>query len=347
MVRVRDPYSREDGTLWNYIHGTQFGWMRFCIEVFERLVESGHCRLVNQAATTQLPSTPTGSYYLIECFPTKTWRSSNLKPLPGKSSTRSGDVESWAGSLWRRYGFPVKDRWVGSHDDLQAVVAALPAVALCGGPCAPISHGEPGHWVDAVPKGNPRHWVEGLIWDATPSPDRISVAVDMPRKAVDNLAIATNSDTDNPILIDDRVDSYQEIDRGIRLFQYLVNQANAGNSLGIGYSQFACFVHGARRFQELANRQYLPSDSAHVISLAHQVTAAAGRRDVQRGTTVIRAGMDTFIWRARAPLLRPQPAFRQTPYTEQGWRTIFPDGSRQLISLHELAGLNRSGRGNT
>ena len=323
--------------------GTQFGWIQFCIEVFERLVEAGHCRLVNQTVPIRLSTTAAEYYYLTECFPTKTWRSSHLTPLPGKSSTRPGDVAAWAKSLWQRYGFPGDDRWVGSHDDLQAVVAALPAAALLGGPCVPAAHGNSGHWVDAVQKGTPRHWVEGLIWDATPPIDRINIPVEKPRKVLEKLTIDTKSDTENPILIDDRVDSSHGIDRGIRLFEYLVDQANNGSSVGIGYAQFACFIHRALRFQELANRQYLPSDSAHVISLAHQVTAAAGRKDVQRGTTVIRAGMDTFIWRGRPPHLRPQPAFRETPYTERDWRTVFPDGSRRLISQHQLSALIRGG----
>jgi hypothetical protein len=147
-------------------------------------------------------------------------------------------------------------------------------------------------------------------------------------------------DADNPILVEEREDSSESITRGVRLFEYLVGRASGGDCVGIGYAQFVCFIHGVPRFQDVANRQYLPSDTPHVVSLAHQVTAAAGGRlPVSRGSVRVQAGMDTFIWQVQRPHLRPQPAFQATPYTEQNWRAIFPDGARRLITPGELAAL--------
>jgi hypothetical protein len=319
--------------------GTQAGWIRFCIEVFERLVAAGHARLVNEAAPLRLRRPEPGTYWLIECFPTQTWRSSNLAPLPGKSSRPPADVPGWAASLWQRYGLPQAGSWSGSHDDLQAVVACLPAAGLLGAPCVPIALGNPGRWIDAA-DARPRHWVEGLIWDAAPPAERLGLPLETPRRERVEPAVPVEPDADNPVLVDDREDGSEAITRGVRLFEYLAGRANGGDCVGIGYAQFVCFIHGVARFQDVANRQYLPSDTPHVVSLAHQVTAAAaGRRPVSRGSVLIQAGMDAFIWLAKRPYDRPQPAFQATPYTEQDWRTIFPDGARRLITLGELAAL--------
>ena len=34
------------------------------------------------------------------------------------------------------------------------------------------------------------------------------------------------------------------IERGIKLLNHLVERANQGESVGVGYAQFACCVHG-------------------------------------------------------------------------------------------------------
>jgi hypothetical protein len=160
--------------------GTQVGWIRFSIEVFERLVAMGHALLVNEPAPLLLPQSTPGTYWLIECFPTQTWRSSKLAPLPGKSSRPPADVPGWAASLWQRYSLPETGPWSGSHDDLQAIVACLPAAGLLGAPCVSIPLGNSGRWIDAA-DARPRHWVEGLIWDAGPPPERFGIPIETPR----------------------------------------------------------------------------------------------------------------------------------------------------------------------
>jgi hypothetical protein len=325
---------------------TQVGWICFCIEVFEHLTRSGRAGLVNVLDPEGIRD-PSRRYYLVECFPTQTWRSSQLVPLPGKNSATPLDVEAWAATLWQRYGFPEGRPWDGSHDDLQAVVAALPAAALLGGPCIPAPLGKPGHQLSAN-GALPPHWVEGLIWDACPLEDRLTIPVERPRRrgvSVDapHTFPSGKPDPTNPILIDDRADDSGPVERGVRLFEYLAACANREDPTGIGYAQFACFIHQAESFQKLAGRSYLPSDSGHVVSLAHQVTdAACGRMDLSRGLRTIAVGMDTFIWSNRPPYDRPQPAFRATPYSQEEWRCIFPDGERRLIGVRELASLREA-----
>lgn len=169
------------GTFWVTYPGTQVGWIRFCIEVIQRLVATKRGHLVNAPAPLWLPRPVPGTYWLIECFPTQTWRSSNLVPLPGKSSRPPVDVGKWAASLWQRYGLPSTGAWCGSHDDLQAVVACLPAAGLLGAPCIPIPLGNSGRLIDAT-TAHPRHWVEGLIWDAAPPCERLDSPVELPRR---------------------------------------------------------------------------------------------------------------------------------------------------------------------
>ena len=79
----------------------------------------------------------------------------------------------------------------------------------------------------------------------------------------------TEADTQNPLLIE----------RGIKLLKHLVERANQEESVGVGYAQFVCCVHGVKSFQEVFNRPYLPSDTKYVLRLAHRITAATGRKE--------------------------------------------------------------------
>jgi len=132
----------------------------------------------------------------------------------------------------------------------------------------------------------------------------------------------TEADTQNPLLIE----------RGIRLLNHLVERANQGESVGVGYAQFVCCVHGVESFQKVFNRPYVPSDTAYVLRLAHRITAATGRKLVAKNGVILKAGMDTFIWQSKPPHQRPSKAFESTPYTEEDWKTAFPDGTRRLLN---------------
>lgn len=140
--------------------GTQRKWIEFSIEVFARLLARPGVAL---ADPTVAPETP-NRYVVLECFPTSAWRSSGLAALPGKG--RRPDLTPYWRSLAAAYGLP--DAHVSTHDDLQAVVAALTAAAAAGGPAIVDRKGVRGT-VLAGADGSQRR-IEGFIWDVKPPP---------------------------------------------------------------------------------------------------------------------------------------------------------------------------------
>jgi predicted kinase len=158
--RTADREARTPGRLGpprTCVPGTYIGWVTTSVEVFAALAALPHVRLVN-APVERIDAPPPGSYHLLESFPTSTWRTARLRPLPAKSKT--ADTAPYAEELARTFGLPALAPL--SHDDLQAVVAALPAAALLGGPVAAVPRGEPGRRAGD-------EFVEGLIWDAVPA----------------------------------------------------------------------------------------------------------------------------------------------------------------------------------
>lgn len=334
------------GEYGNTYPGNYAGWVRFSIEVFDQLVTLGRAVLVNEteAGAAPLPALEPGRYYLLECFPTSTWRSSGLGPLPGHRKAPPDVVERYAATLVDRFGLPAGTS-TRHHDDLQAVVAALPAAALLGGPCGAVPRGQLG--VRQLAFGDaPDHWVEGLIWDACPR----GVAATAPRLAARADAIQEDpagettgpeeeaGDAANPILPDERDPAGEEvIERGVLLFRELVRCANAGHSLGIGYADFVRWVHGSRSYVDVAGRTYVASHSGFVIRLAQQVTeSAGGRMEVSRDGVRIACGMDTFIWPLARGHDRSTKAWEsrwvRPPYTREDWQKVFPDGTRRLVN---------------
>ena len=102
-----------------------------------------------------------GTCGVLECFPTSAWRSSGLTPLPGKGSKPL--LSPYVEALRAAYQLPPFA--VQSHDDLQAVVAALTAVGAVRGPAVPRPEGTSSSIV-VDPSGSRR--VEGLIWNVAP-----------------------------------------------------------------------------------------------------------------------------------------------------------------------------------
>ena len=283
-------------------------WIQFSIEVFADLLDRPNVALRNEPSG-DLPVHQAG-YLLLECFPTSTWRTSGLTALPGHRRAPADVVEEFARRLVEVYSLP-SSAITRNHDDLQAVVAALPAVGLFGGPARAQARGEPARSVDGV-------LVEGFIWDAAPA-DGVLPAIDPPpvRSAV---------------LVDERDVGLEAcIDRGIHLFRELVRRANAGEAVGISYKGFVEHVHDAP-FDEHRQRKWSQSDVSDALQLAHQVTEAIGRQEVRRGTVAIQAGMDTFIWPKRPPHTRSPSAWKYSlPYSRSEWLRVFPDGRRRIL----------------
>lgn len=143
--------------------GTWLRWINFSIAVFDHLLSKGHCLLANDSSLKNGKSGE-GGYLLLECFPTSTWRSSGLAPLKGHGIA-SEEIIACADQIRRAYDLP-KSSVTDHHDNLQAIVCALPAAGLVGGPCGAIARGEPARM--CLAQGFPTHRIEGLIWDAVP-----------------------------------------------------------------------------------------------------------------------------------------------------------------------------------
>jgi hypothetical protein len=284
-------------------------WIQFSIDVFAELLRRPDVALVNGHAADIEPR-PAG-YWLIECFPTSTWRTSGLEALPGHRRAPPEVVETFARRLVAAYGLPSSAE-TRDHDDLQAMVATLPAVGLLGGPARAYPRGEPARSVGGV-------LVEGMIWDAAPAG---GTKVPVPTRPA-----ATT------LLVDERDAGLEPcVDRGVSLFRELVRRANAGEATGVSYKGFVEHVHGTS-FAELRGRRWSRSDVSDVLHLAEQITGVAGRQAVRRGDVVIQAGMDTFIWPKTAPHTRSARAWKGgLPYSRDEWLSVFPDGMRRLIA---------------
>lgn len=284
-------------------------WIRFSIGVFAELLKYPDVALVNDAGGT-VPLRQRG-YWLLECFPTSTWRTSGLEALPGHRKAPPKTVAEFAMRLVDAYSLP-SGAITRNHDHLQAVVAALPAAGLLGGPAGAVARGEPAHPEDGA-------LVEGLIWDAMPISGALSAVEPAPAKSA--------------VLVDERdIELESAIDRGIQLLLELVRRTNDGEAIGISYIGFVEHVHGVR-FHELRGRKWSQSDVSDALQLAHQITEAAGRQEVRRGAIAIHAGMDTFIWQKKRPHERSPDAWKsgRLPYSPEDWLAVFPKGQRNVI----------------
>ena len=157
-VRVCDPDTGQDRDARIAYPSTFLRWIRFSIDVFAELLDRPGVALLNEPSG-DVPVHQTG-YWLLECFPTSTWRTSGLNALPGHRRAPADVVEEFARRLVEVYSLPA-GAITRNHDHLQAVVAALPAVGLLGGPAHAHARGEPARSMDGI-------LVEGLIWDAAP-----------------------------------------------------------------------------------------------------------------------------------------------------------------------------------
>ena len=319
----------------------QHGWIAFCIQVFARLIDGKQAVLANSTGPFDVTSLGPGQYFLLECFPTNSWRASKLLPLPGKSriGRKSDIIAAYARSLQQRYELPGYEGWKGSHDDLQAIVAALPAVGLLGGPCGASAVGSPARQVPAT-EDRPSHWVEGLIWDALPTDEQLTRPVELPK-----ITAATKSSPEavsaSPFLVEERDDEVAErlVERGLNLYRGLTKLANSGHPVGVSYKQLVPYVHGFKSHEDFMGRPFAPPDIQGVIQLAHQITDAnGGPIAVLRDGVKIEAGMDAFVWKSKRPHDRHRRAFERQSYTKDQWRTVFPDGHRRLLRDDDCVG---------
>jgi hypothetical protein len=139
----------------NTFPANQRGWIQFSIELFDALLSKPGVVLANDRRGCE----PAG-YAVLECYPTSAWRASGLVPLPGKNARPA--LQPYVAALLDAYRLPAPRTPIAQHDDVQAVVAALCAAALCGGPVIAEPEGVP-----ATVELSGRR-LEGLIWNVRP-----------------------------------------------------------------------------------------------------------------------------------------------------------------------------------
>jgi len=267
--------------------------------VFEDLLQRPGVQLVNSVTSITLPPL-SGGYWLIESYPTSVWRTSGLAPLPGKSRATVPETQAALRAIASTYGFVVETATSPpSHDDVQALVAALPAAALLGGPAVAIPRGVPA----VVELDGSRS--EGIIWDARPhvtsAPAAALTTAAPPDDRREQEDAAAARDDENRFLPDERDDTgfAAIVERGRRLLHGLAMRANRGEVVGLGYQQLLLALHDASTLGELLGRpdaRWSQAYGMRVIRLAVQITREVGRVRVKRGAQEIDAGLDTFVW---------------------------------------------------
>jgi hypothetical protein len=135
--------------------GNQRPWIEHCIDVFTALLAKPGVGLQER------PGAQAGGYAVLEAYPTAVWRESGLAPLPAKQ--KKPQLTGFTRAL--REAFALPPFRTDSHDDLQAVAAALCAVGAAGGPVRATALGAP---CRSIAHGAGTLRVEGCIWTARP-----------------------------------------------------------------------------------------------------------------------------------------------------------------------------------
>ena len=122
----------------------------FCLDVYDGLCRRGWQRL----ETLPQPGAPPARV-LVESYPHAAWKSLGLKPLPSKRRSKVSDLAEAYGAL--RKVIPFTTNRPPNHDQLQAIVAGLPGLAVeeCNTGGARI--------VGQPPRREDGHWREGFI----------------------------------------------------------------------------------------------------------------------------------------------------------------------------------------
>ncbi len=129
--------------------GSYLPFIAFSIAVFQELVAHGF----------ELWSGRAAPLVAVESFPSSAWRQLGLRPLPAKSKTGFEHLQRAAGDLRKMFILELPEGL--SHDQLQALVAALAGVALLRGcPSGYVASG-------IMPSLMEGTWREGFIVNPT------------------------------------------------------------------------------------------------------------------------------------------------------------------------------------
>jgi hypothetical protein len=102
-------------------------FVRFSIELFDSLTKECGAQL----AEGQRLEAPQSGLLALESFPTSAWRALRLRPLPAKRKCTRNDLTNGAVNLKRLYDLTLISE--PTHDELQALVAALAGPAILDG----------------------------------------------------------------------------------------------------------------------------------------------------------------------------------------------------------------------
>jgi hypothetical protein len=127
--------------------GSWLGFFQFSVDLFEELTRNGwELYAGNQSAIPPRLA--------LESYPYAAWRGLELRPLPSKRRATHADIDARARTLSR--GYEIAMSRDPNHDELQALVAGLGAVALQRETNDFTAAGAPPERVDGV-------WREGFI----------------------------------------------------------------------------------------------------------------------------------------------------------------------------------------
>jgi len=150
--RLCDEYFKSYyvGTFDGEAEGSKRDAAEFSISVYTWLLNKGYGRLVNDVKDRNLKPLKSDRYYLLESFLIS---AKILEPI----SKHQEEVEYYR----RLYNFPINVNPT-QKKHTQALIAALPAVALLGGPCEAHPFGYPAQKVSKP------EMFEGLCWESIP-----------------------------------------------------------------------------------------------------------------------------------------------------------------------------------
>lgn len=129
---------------------TYRNFAEFCVDVYDALCRRGWRRLDTRVQPSQKPER-----FLVESYPHAAWRSLGLKPLPSKRRAKVSDLAQAFGAL--RSLVPLTVNRPPNHDQIQAIVAGLPGLAL------EARDAQGARIVGTAPRREEGHWREGFI----------------------------------------------------------------------------------------------------------------------------------------------------------------------------------------
>ncbi len=134
----------------NVLPGTYERFVGYCLALYEALERLGWQRLNSRDSSLALPRK-----ILIESYPHAAWKSLGIPVLPAKRRCRVSDLAEAFAAL--NAILPITTSQPPNHDQLQAIVAGLPGLAI------ERRNAAEARIVGVPPRREAGHWREGFI----------------------------------------------------------------------------------------------------------------------------------------------------------------------------------------